>query len=82
MLRAASDTDNTALLVMEVEPGIVDWLRDRGFYLARVKAAVGAAHAERVRISSWLNRSRRSGYGNARGRTSVVSTITISEPVT
>lgn len=38
-------SDNSALLVMDVQPGIVDRVPDPDAYLARVRAAVDVAHA-------------------------------------
>jgi nicotinamidase-related amidase len=46
----SNNTENTALLVMDVQPGIVDRLPDKDAYLARVTAAVGAAHAHHVPV--------------------------------
>ena len=41
---------NAALLVMDVQPWIVDRLPDKAVYLARVKAAVDVAHAKAVPV--------------------------------
>jgi nicotinamidase-related amidase len=46
-------TDNirqTALLVMDVQPGIIDRIDDKDAYLARATAAVGRAHARGIRV--------------------------------
>lgn len=43
-------TDDTALLVMDVQPGIVDRLPNRDDYLARVTAAVRAAHERTIPV--------------------------------
>jgi nicotinamidase-related amidase len=41
---------NSALLVMDVQPGIVERVPDREAYLSRVSAAVDAAHAKRLPV--------------------------------
>jgi len=41
---------NTALLVMDVQPGIVERISDKDAYLARVKSAVDHAHANGIRV--------------------------------
>jgi nicotinamidase-related amidase len=42
--------DNAALLVMDVQPGIVERVPDPDAYLARVSAAVDAAHAKGIPV--------------------------------
>lgn len=46
----AHDTRNTALLVMDVQPGIIDRVADQEAYLSRARAAVDHAHATGVRV--------------------------------
>jgi nicotinamidase-related amidase len=41
---------NTALLVMDVQPGIVDRIPERDEYLQRVEAAVAAAHESGIPV--------------------------------
>lgn len=45
-----NDTQRTALLVMDVQPGIVDRIGDKDAYLARAKLAVDHAHAKGIRV--------------------------------
>jgi nicotinamidase-related amidase len=44
------DTRRTALLVMDVQPGIIDRIGDKDAYLARAKSAVDHAHAKGMRV--------------------------------
>jgi nicotinamidase-related amidase len=44
------ETEHTALLVMDVQPGIVDRVPDKDVYLGRLSAAVSAAHAKHVQV--------------------------------
>lgn len=44
------EEQQTALLVMDVQPGIVDRLEDKGEYLSRVTAAVAEAHRRGLRV--------------------------------
>jgi nicotinamidase-related amidase len=46
----ADTTSNTALLVMDVQPGIADRVSDKDAYLARAVTAVDHAHARGVRV--------------------------------
>ncbi len=43
------DTQNTALLVMDVQPGVIDRIEDKDAYLTRVRSAVDHAHARGIR---------------------------------
>ncbi|HVX56852.1 MAG TPA: isochorismatase family cysteine hydrolase, partial [Candidatus Saccharimonadales bacterium] len=45
-----SETDKTALLVMDVQPGIVDRLEDPEAYLASVNTVIEAAHARQLPV--------------------------------
>lgn len=45
-----TETGDTAFLVMDVQPGIVDRLPDKEGYLAQVKRAVAAAHEKRLLV--------------------------------
>lgn len=44
------DNETTGLLVMDVQPGILDRVQDKDAYLAKVKAAVDAAHAKNIPV--------------------------------
>jgi nicotinamidase-related amidase len=46
----ANETTKTALLVMDVQPGIVDRLPDKDMYMARVARAVDFAHARQIPV--------------------------------
>lgn len=45
-----NDSNRTALLVMDVQPGVIDRIDDRDAYLTRAKSAVDHAHAHGVRV--------------------------------
>lgn len=45
-----NDPKRTALLVMDVQPGVVERIDDKDDYLARAKSAVDHAHAHGVRV--------------------------------
>jgi nicotinamidase-related amidase len=40
----------SALLIMDVQPGVVDRLKDKEVYLGKVRAAVSAAHKQHVPV--------------------------------
>lgn len=42
--------DKTALLVMDVQPGIVDMIADRDTYIKNIKAAVDTAHQRKIPV--------------------------------
>jgi nicotinamidase-related amidase len=44
------EVQNKALLVMDVQPGIVDRLKDKEAYLARLSVAVALAHAHHIQV--------------------------------
>jgi nicotinamidase-related amidase len=46
----ANDPKRTALLVMDVQPGVIDRVGDKDSYLARATSAVDHAHAQGVRV--------------------------------
>jgi nicotinamidase-related amidase len=47
----SAETHETALLVMDVQPGVVDRLGDqKDAYLGRVRAAVAGAHRRKLRV--------------------------------
>jgi nicotinamidase-related amidase len=46
----SNDTQRTALLVMDVQPGIVDRIGDKDTYLPRAKSAVEHARAHGMRV--------------------------------
>ena len=43
-------TDNTALLVMDVQPGIIERIANKEAYLSKVQAAVDAAHEKNIPV--------------------------------
>lgn len=45
-----NDTQKAALLVMDVQPGIIDRIEDKDAYLARAKSAVDHAHTRGIRV--------------------------------
>ena len=45
-----NDIHRTALLVMDVQPGVIDRIDDKDAYLARAKSAVEHAHARGIRV--------------------------------
>ena len=42
--------EKSALLIMDVQPGIIDRVADKEAYLERVKAAVAAAHDQKILV--------------------------------
>lgn len=46
----SNDTQRTALLVMDVQPGVVDRVGDKDAYLSRARSAVDHAHARGLRV--------------------------------
>jgi nicotinamidase-related amidase len=46
----ANDPQRTALLVMDVQPGIIDRIEDKDDYLTRARSAVDHAHAQGIRV--------------------------------
>jgi len=54
--RMANEDENTALLVMDVSPGILDRLQDGDAHLARVTTAVEVAHKKQIPIVSIIHR--------------------------
>ena len=42
--------ENTALLVMDVQPGILDRISDKDEYLVKVTAAIDAAHKKKIPV--------------------------------
>ena len=46
----ADETGKSALLIMDVQPGIVDRLPDKDTYMARVSRAVEFAHARQITL--------------------------------
>jgi nicotinamidase-related amidase len=45
-----NNNEQAALLVMDVQPGIIDRVRNREEYLAKINAAVDAAHERRMPV--------------------------------
>lgn len=48
--RTIDENERTALLVMDVQPGILDRLQNKDEYLAKVTAAVEAAHKKQIPV--------------------------------
>jgi nicotinamidase-related amidase len=45
-----SEAEKTALLIMDVQPGVLDRLQNKDEYLAKVTAAVDAAHQKQIPV--------------------------------
>jgi nicotinamidase-related amidase len=70
----ATDIENTALLVMDVQPGIVGRLENKDEYLRNVSAAVTAAHKKDVPVI-YVVVGFRAGYPEVSARNKSFSAI-------
>src|ERR1035438_2576939 len=73
------EPQNTALLVMDVQPGIVERLKNKEEYLAKVTAAVAAAHEHHLPVI-YVVVGFRTGFPEASSRNKALQSIRETMP--